>query len=512
MNFIGPFLGMLTQTSVRVWVHIIDDIGSLPKNLTVEADGKTAAFSATGFERYSVMVADLSGLKPGNTYNYQLKLNGSPEPSLAGADLQFTTLPASESDIWSFALLTCHNPFEYEKKHAGQGWRMWKSMPDQFWGSSNSNLRFALLGGDQIYTDPLHNDLRYSTSDDERRKLFIKLYQMFWNDPSYQKVMRKLPSAMMWDDHDIYDGWGSFDIPSHSDGGKIDWPSIFSEAKSAFAAFQGSRNPPALSPTDDFSFAFIHDNIGFITPDLRTNRNFLKNQIWSDAERTRVYSWLDNEGKDLDHIFIVSTVTFFHLSPTVDALVDAGYDFFEWIKDRHNVDIDPLDEIEDDLLDSWDSTVNLASMLDFARKLFDWQNAKLASTGQPRTVYILTGDIHNGGMSDLLSHDPGHAKQPYIRQIISSPVSYVAEPKFACAFLQGLMNPTTYGNWLTCQHRHLFPQRNYCVINIERTDDGHSYRRFRVKFYREGIEEPHETVLPIFPQKLVHLDWQRYSQ
>lgn len=128
--------------------------------------------------------------------------------------------------------MSCHNPLEFEKTHAGQGWRVWKAMPDLLWNNKfNANTRFAILGGDQVYTDPKHDELRFSTSDDERRALLIGLYRQFWSDPAYQNVMRNLPAFMMWDDHDIYDGWGSFDINTHSEGGKVDWNGIYSSAK-----------------------------------------------------------------------------------------------------------------------------------------------------------------------------------------------------------------------------------------------------------------------------------------
>ncbi|MCZ7647985.1 MAG: alkaline phosphatase D family protein [Planctomycetota bacterium] len=512
MDIIGPFIGKLTQVSVRIWLHVVDEPAKLPSDHAIEVEGRLFPLTAQGFDLYSVMVADITGLNPGRTYSYRLQRGGKPIELPSCPDLHFATLPSQESETWSFALMSCHNPLEFEKTHAGQGWRVWKAMPDLLWNNKfNANTRFAILGGDQVYTDPKHDELRFSTSDDERRALLIGLYRQFWSDPAYQNVMRNLPAFMMWDDHDIYDGWGSFDINTHSEGGKVDWNGIYSSAKGAFAAFQASRNPDPILPGDNFSFTFVHDNIGFIVPDLRTNRTYSPAQIWSASQRDSVYAWLDTEAKDLDHIFVVSTVTFFHLSKQMDNLVGTGFSFWEWLKTKflNHQGQDPLDEMADDLRDSWDSDVNQPAMLDFLDRLFDWQNAKLASTGQPRSVFILTGDIHNAGMSDLISHKPAHSKQPFIRQIISSPVAYVSQPKFACALLDGLMEPCTLGGWLTCQHRHLFPQRNFSVISIERTEEGH--RRFHVKFYREGIEEPHETVLPVFPQLLERVDWKKYS-
>ena len=39
---------------------------------------------------------------------------------------------------------------------------------------------------------------------------YEKLYLERWNIPVMSGIFASIPSVMMWDDHDIFDGWGSY--------------------------------------------------------------------------------------------------------------------------------------------------------------------------------------------------------------------------------------------------------------------------------------------------------------
>jgi phosphodiesterase/alkaline phosphatase D-like protein len=50
--------------------------------------------------------------------------------------------------------------------------------------------------------------------------------------------MARIPTVMMWDDHDIFDGWGSFSEPmQHSPV----FQTLFNHARRAFWVFQLQR-------------------------------------------------------------------------------------------------------------------------------------------------------------------------------------------------------------------------------------------------------------------------------
>lgn len=41
-------------------------------------------------------------------------------------------------------------------------------------------------------------------------RFYDELYQRCWSKPDMSLMLATIPSVMMWDDHDIFDGWGSY--------------------------------------------------------------------------------------------------------------------------------------------------------------------------------------------------------------------------------------------------------------------------------------------------------------
>ena len=69
--------------------------------------------------------------------------------------------------------------------------------------------RFAILAGDQIYADAREAELLKEQDLRKRQELYLGVYQKFWDNIYYRKVLCSLPAYLMWDDHEITDGWGS---------------------------------------------------------------------------------------------------------------------------------------------------------------------------------------------------------------------------------------------------------------------------------------------------------------
>jgi len=66
-------------------------------------------------------------------------------------------------------------------------------------------------------------------------RFYDELYIKRWSNKSMSLIFASIPSVMMWDDHDIFDGWGSYP----EDIQKCDvYKNIFSVAKKYFENFQ----------------------------------------------------------------------------------------------------------------------------------------------------------------------------------------------------------------------------------------------------------------------------------
>ena len=91
---------------------------------------------------------------------------------------------------------------------------------------SGGPYHVLLGGGDQIYCDAVWKDIpelqALNTWEKRRRKkvtpalvrkietLYANLYQR-WRQSTFGDLHARIPGAYTWDDHDIFDGWGSYD-------------------------------------------------------------------------------------------------------------------------------------------------------------------------------------------------------------------------------------------------------------------------------------------------------------
>jgi len=95
--------------------------------------------------------------------------------------------------------------------------------------TKNAKFELCLMGGDQIYSDEIFsvsNEFKEwsEKSSDEQvgakftktmhnkaKECYLNCYMRNWCNPSFNQIISTMPAIMMWDDHDIIDGWGSYD-------------------------------------------------------------------------------------------------------------------------------------------------------------------------------------------------------------------------------------------------------------------------------------------------------------
>lgn len=184
-------------------------------------------------------------------------------------------------------------------------------------GRSFGPYHVLLLGGDQVYSDALWQDstcpdiVAWSQlTRDKRRKaawtpalqtqvsaFFEGLYLTRWAQPEVATALASLPSVMMWDDHDIFDGWGSYPAEDH------DCPvyqGVFAIAKKYFALFQrhslAGQPPPCTLPGQGaFSAAYRVGHVGVLALDMRCERT-PERQRGSRLQSAQVINQLTSSG------------------------------------------------------------------------------------------------------------------------------------------------------------------------------------------------------------------------
>ena len=234
------------------------------------------------------------------------------------------TVPASES-LPNCAYVSC-NGFSDPK--------LMKKVSDHFerWRDLNSNhdktpYHLLIMGGDQVYSDSMWQELpslnawseksnRFKLSftakmQQEVDDFFFKLYLKRWSQVDMSQAFSSIPTLMMWDDHDIFDGWGSYPKDQHESDV---YQNIFRIAREYFSIFQlhGAQPPDGYFPGQTaFNAGYSAGKLGVLALDMRSERTL--NQVISPASWNSVYGWLDSiPPGQFDHLFVMSSIPVVH--------------------------------------------------------------------------------------------------------------------------------------------------------------------------------------------------------
>ncbi|OCX58157.1 hypothetical protein BFP70_19045 [Thioclava sp. SK-1] len=276
-------------------------------------------------------------------------------------------------------------------------------------------LAILLQGGDQVYADeatdghPLSDswpdDLPEEVSDEDLQGLeahlsarFIDRYMRVLAASAPARLMARVPSLAVWDDHDICDGWGSLKRPVTA--GPVG-QCLFKVARRFYLLFQHGaveRDIPALfkDPTGaSLTWAHQLPGVTLIAPDLRSERG--RRQVMGPN------GWAAMEGIDVpegNHVILVSSVPL--LGPRL-SLVEGVM-----------MAIPRMQKYEDDLRDQWQSRAHRDEWRRMLRHVLRWHDTS--------PVTVVSGEIHLATRAVL-------AAQPApVHQLVASGISHRAPP------------------------------------------------------------------------------------
>ncbi|MDZ4818463.1 MAG: alkaline phosphatase D family protein, partial [Planctomycetota bacterium] len=176
----GPMLGVVTDTSAKVWVRTAKpakvQVSYRPMN--TKARSQLAASVQSKLEDDCVAVVTLENLRAGETYHYDVVVDGAIDPVLA-ASQQFTTAPKDGSRAkFSVAFGGCAG-------YTPANERMWDTI-------RGFNLSALWLLGDNVYSDApewpaIQNYCFY------RRQA----------RPEFRRLTASTPTYAIYDDHDF---------------------------------------------------------------------------------------------------------------------------------------------------------------------------------------------------------------------------------------------------------------------------------------------------------------------
>lgn len=336
---LGPFIGHTTTVSTKIWIYT-----EAHQKLFIQIykNGEKIKSAQLNFsEELPAACVEIKELQPNQKYNYKLFIDENENEqlqidSLLDEDLYFYTMPEEleRGYRYDFVVMSCHNPVEAENKgYQNTSWNVWQTLPQiinettrKANAISECRVLFALLIGDQIYADDVEREVLLEADPKKRIRSYLRIYKQFWDNQAYRKVLCSLPAYLMWDDHDITDGWGSREDAYEGNSTEFSpaWKNLFATAKNVFSFMQANRNPEPLS-ADGFDFAFRIGRAGFVLADLRSNRNIHNKKLWLDSQFQAVKKWIDANRSNLDVVFFISTVVFAHGAPRVETRILRGW-------------------------------------------------------------------------------------------------------------------------------------------------------------------------------------------
>lgn len=319
-NILGPFLCKPAATSMGFWFSF----WSNPKSVNIEVyQDQNLIFNMDLIcksEQYFTWIGEAKNLHPNSFYTYKAFIDGAEYSPLWSSDFKFTTMSSDPNENITFFSMSCHGVREWEKsKKTRSTWAMWDKLNEH---ADSKKFSFGLLGGDQVYMDSQFDDRirKYDKLPKSHRiELIRQVYFEYWSHASYQKIMCRTPCLLMWDDHDLIDGFGSrLDSFDKSDF-KPNWQVYKQELSEAFFFMQAIRNPGTDEMSDNYSYNFDIQQLQLIGLDLRSERNVMNKQMLSEHSREKIKKAIQIRTEK--PLFILSPVTVTRISGGVESFL-----------------------------------------------------------------------------------------------------------------------------------------------------------------------------------------------
>jgi len=355
----------------------------------------------------------------------------------------FITLPDSPKKI-SFGFYSCHDPFSHVPYMEG-------AWPHYYSVLKDRNALFSIGGGDQMYVDTNKKEDMYDVWEwlaknknqiiktytkngqlnhdkvvDYFTKIYRNYYRIYWNFTNVKKVFESFPQYMIWDDHEIMDGWGSYTskerkkllnkLFQHDDEelNSVLIDLMFMAAKKAYFEYEHSHNPYTAinfkadeNQSCEWDYSFQVGDCAFYFLDMRGHHDYERptNRLLGKAQMKRFDSWLkSSKVKSRKILIIISPVPVVHWSSTLTDTMDWG-------------------EAKDDLRDEWEHKSNHKERNMLLDKLME------VSHGRGQTVLFLSGDVHCASVYQIEKYEK--FPKAKIFNATSSAISRKPAPKAA---------------------------------------------------------------------------------
>jgi hypothetical protein len=513
---LGPVVGHTDDTTAKVWIQVLDDPADY--KLRVPGAGLFDFVSTeNGLLEFRTGIARAVGLRPDFIYRYSVLRRGRRVPGASGT---FRTMPEPSSMApIVFCVVSC-NTLSVDGVWAELGEFIKEAKPS-----------FLLMVGDQVYIDedePNIFKLHYDSDSATRRRALAEKYRLSWSRKVVQPVLANIPTYMVWDDHDIRDGWGSLASDSVTLATKFPRgariferaTAFFEDCRDVYWHFQACHNPllgdiadptlpnyikdpPAGGPKRAMPFVFRCGRVVVLMTESRTERDVFRKEfpILGSEQWEFIDKVFANLAADVETLVLVTPTPIASIDPNgqtmklmgdrtddVEAfkrgdeegvldphssedltdlgLAIAGHKFTQLTGTPINLGIFKVSNI-DEARDQWSHKFSRSEQRDLLRKA-----AKARFTNRPggngRELIFLSGDIHVGCIFDIAMSDPDYK----IISLTSSGISAKQEVKgdlFVGSFVD---EDFKVASGIRSTLREIIPDFNFGVVQVLPTGSG----------------------------------------
>ncbi|MGB3618533.1 MAG: alkaline phosphatase D family protein [Catalinimonas sp.] len=397
---VGPVIGKVTATTARVLVEVDTEA---EVTLTLRSDASAPHRITQRLPADRPQVFSFENLRPAATYD--LRVEGA-----AGSPPARVRTPAVHPERFTHGVVSCNQPQHRD------GTDLWQTLYDNFVRPDGLDALFHV--GDQVYADGVYEWCyrKYCRSNGGSRALaetcraaYRDVYRRTWQHPGTRAVLANVPNLMIWDDHEVHDGW-SYQPERRAD----DVPARFvrRQARRVYREYQ-RQLWDAQPLTDTGGFEHHHHTwgeVGALFVDQRGGRTFhydpeypfLGKQQWEDLDAA-----LGPGGtyESVRALVVVTTVPLAFIAAELQPLAR---------------------RFADDLQDHWSGPEQRRDQTRLIRLLRAWK------AQGAREVFVVGGDVHTGGHSRIVLDG-----EEVCRQLVSSPITHPPmSPLFYC-LLQG---------------------------------------------------------------------------
>ncbi len=392
---------------------------------------------------------------------------------------------------------------------------------EPMWGQMREMGPFHLLigGGDQLYADPVWKQplltrwLTEEHKDKEREfseELYSEVYLAYWDmyrthfspssSASFAHQLATVPYVFNWDDHDIFDGAGSYD--SDLQESRV-FQGIFGVARFFYLLFQQHTTLHELQEDNDdplvsdvymtirqsdhptFNRFYKAGDCCFIVFDTRSERT--RHRVLSRATYRRIETdflardstqWLLRE--KCAYLFVVLPIPVVY--PDMSFYIDM---FDSSLLEATGVLNDQFGHVGfiDDTYDQWTNKFHVRER-DY---LVEGLLLGLQRRFPIRTVF-LTGDVHAYAFAKIRPRDARKENKERMYHVCSSPIGNAPMMSLLNAVLNGNLAlsaqlPIGHSIYGSVRHGRYVAERNFCVLQ---PDTERSSRHMMALLYAEG--------------------------